>query len=221
MTRKTRTRPYHHGDLKRALLEASIELIREEGVDALTVAEVGRRVGVSSAAPYKHFADRQALLRALAVEGNRRLGEALVAAAGGSTESREAFRLSGVAYIRWAAENPALHRIATDPAYIDYAAPPPDVHAPEALEGSMETFWTELAALVRSGAALPASHPLMEQLRGRALALGVASLFVSGAFASLGITTADAERIARAVTGEDVPATSRRSKVRAQHSLRR
>ncbi|WP_375769586.1 TetR/AcrR family transcriptional regulator [Archangium gephyra] len=212
MTAKTRARPYHHGNLKQALLEASIELIQEEGVDALTVAEVGRRVGVSSAAPYKHFADRQALLCALATEGNRRLGEAIVAAAGAITDPREAFRLSGVAYIRWAAENPALYRIATDPAYIDYASTAPDVHSPKALEGSMDTFWPELAALVRSGAALPASHPLIEQLRGRALAQGVASLFVNGVFASLGITTADAERIARAVTREDVPATSPRAK---------
>ncbi|WNG18324.1 TetR/AcrR family transcriptional regulator [Cystobacter fuscus] len=211
MTRKTPTRPYHHGDLKRALLEASLELIREEGVDALTVAEVGRRVGVSSAAPYKHFADRQALLRALAEEGNRRLGEAMVAATQGSTDPGEAFRLSGVAYIRWAAENPALYRIATDPAHVDYTATSHEVDAPEALKGSMETFWPELAALVRSGAALPASHALVRQLQGRALAQGVASLFVSGVFASLGITTADAERIARAVTGEDVPATPRRS----------
>lgn len=212
MTRKTQTRPYHHGDLKRALVEASIELIQEEGVDALTVAEVGRRVGVSSAAPYKHFADRQALLRAIAEEGNRRLAEALVAEAGESSDPREAFRRSGVAYIRWAAENPALYRIAMDPAHIDYTSTTSDAEAPEALKGSMETFWPELAALVRSGAALPASHPLMEQLRGRALAQGVASLFVSGVFASLGITTADAERVARAVTGEDVPATTRRSK---------
>lgn len=212
MTKKTRTRPYHHGDLKRALLEASIALIQEEGVDALTVAEVGRRVGVSSAAPYKHFADRQALLRALAEEGNRRLNDALVAETAGITDPREAFRLSGVAYIRWAAENPALHRIATDPAYIDYASTPSDVQPPEALQGTMEKFWPELATLVRSGAALPASHPLMEQLRGRALAQGVASLFVSGAFASLGIATADAERIARAVMGEDVPALPRRSR---------
>jgi AcrR family transcriptional regulator len=211
MTRKTPTRPYHHGDLKRALLEASLELIREEGVEALTVAEVGRRVGVSSAAPYKHFADRQALLRALAEEGNRRLGEAIVAATQGSTDPRETFRLSGVAYIRWAAENPALYRIATDPAHIDYTSTAHEVGAPEALKGSMETFWPELAALVRSGAALPASHALVRQLQGRALAQGVASLFVSGVFASLGITTADAERIARAVTGEDVPATPRRS----------
>ncbi|WNG27847.1 TetR/AcrR family transcriptional regulator [Cystobacter fuscus] len=211
MTRKTPTRPYHHGDLKRALLEASLELIREEGVDALTVAEVGRRVGVSSAAPYKHFADRQALLRSLAEEGNRRLGEAMVAATQGSTDAHEAFRLSGVAYIRWAAENPALYRIATDPSHVDYTSTSHDVDAPEALKGSMETFWPELAALVRSGAALPASHALVRQLQGRALAQGMASLFVSGVFASLGITTADAERLARAVTGEDVPTTPRRS----------
>lgn len=210
MSRKTPPRPYHHGNLKQALLEASIGLIREEGVDALTVAEVGRRVGVSSAAPYKHFADRQALLRALAEEGNRRLGEAIIEATRGSTEPGEAFRLSGVAYIRWAAENPALYRITTDPSYIDYASAPPETSAPEALKRAMETFWPDLAALVRSGAAVPATHPLMQQLRGRALAHGVASLFVSGAFASLGITTADAERIARAVTGEDVPARSRR-----------
>ena len=215
MPHSHRTRPYHHGDLKNALLEASIELIREEGVEALTVAEVGRRLGVSSAAPYKHFADRPALLRAIAEEGNRRLGEALVAAAGGCTDPVEAFRLSGVAYICWAAENPALFRIATDPAHIDYASHPEDTRAPEALRETMETFWTELAALVRSGAALPASHPLVVQLRGRATALGVASLFVSGVFGALGITSADAERIARAVTGEDVPASSRRSRSRA------
>ncbi|MGA9524967.1 MAG: TetR/AcrR family transcriptional regulator [Myxococcaceae bacterium] len=205
----TRTRPYHHGDLKHALLEASITLLREEGVEALTVAEVGRRVGVSSAAPYKHFADRQALLRAIAAEGNRQLGEILVAAAGKCADPVEAFRLTGVAYIRWAAENPALYRIATDPALIDFNSRPPDVQPPEALEGSLETFWPELAALVRSGAALPSTHPLMEQLRGRALAHGMANLFVSGTFAALGIATAEAERLARAVTGEDVPAVSR------------
>ncbi len=211
MTRKTPARPYHHGNLKQALLEASIELIREEGVDALTVAEVGRRVGVSSAAPYKHFADRQALLRALAEEGYRLLVVALVEATRGSTDPRETFRLTGVAYIRWAAENPALYRVATDPAHIDYTSTSHEVDAPEALQGTMETFWPELGALVRSGAALPASHPLVQQLRGRALAQGMANLFVSGVFASLGITTADAERMARAVTGEDVPATPRRS----------
>lgn len=213
MTRKTSPRPYHHGDLKRALVEASIELIREQGVEALTVAEVGRRVGVSSAAPYKHFPDRRALLQAVAAEGNRRLAAALIEAVGDCKDPVEAFRLSGVAFICWGAENPALHRLASDPQLIDFSSRPedlPDVQAPEALEGTMDTFWPELAALVRSGGALPATHPLMEQLRGRALAQGIVSFFASGVFGALGINIGDAERIARAVTGEDVPAVRRK-----------
>ncbi|AKU91802.1 TetR/AcrR family transcriptional regulator [Vulgatibacter incomptus] len=207
MAKQDRTRPYHHGDLKRALVEASLELLREQGLDTLTVAEVGRRVGVSSAAPYKHFADRHALLRAVAAEGNRLLNAAILETVGSAADPVEAFRLSGVAYIRWAAQNPALYRLATDPALLDYGgAPPPDAKAPEALQGSLDTFWSQLAELVRSGRAIPAGHPLIEQLRGRALAHGVASLFVSGVFDSIGIPMDEAERIARAVTGEFVPA---------------
>lgn len=65
----------------------------------------------------------------------------------------------------------------------------------------METFWTDLSGLIRSGGTIPAGHPLVEQLRGRALAHGVANFFVSGIFESLGITAEDAERVARAVIG--------------------
>ena len=115
-----------------------------------------------------------------------------------------------MAFICWAAENPELHRLASEPQLLDFGSKPEGVHPPQALEGTMDTFWPELAALVRSGEALPATHPLMEQLAGRALAQGIASYFVSGIFGSLGISIGDAERIARAVTGEDVPAVRRR-----------
>lgn len=205
-TERSRKRSYHHGDLKRALLEASIELLREQGVEALTVAEVGRRVGVSSAAPYKHFKDRQVLLRAVAMEGNYRLNEAMAEALEGIQDPWEAFRQSGVVYIRFAAENPNLYRLMTDPSLLDYANPPEDAKAPGALEGMTETFWRDVGALLVSGEALSANHPLIEQLRGRALAHGVAGFFVSGIFGALGISTADAERVARLVLGEDVPA---------------
>lgn len=208
MARKKPVRPYHHGDLKRALVETSIELLAAEGVEALTVAAVGRRIGVSSAAPYKHFEDRPALLRAVAAEGNRRLNEAIGVAAQGCTEAQEAFRRAGVAYVCWAAENPSLHRLTTDPSLVDYVSTTSEGSVPEALEGSIDVFWPELSALVRSGEALSATHPLVEQLRGRALAQGLATFFVSGVFPSLGITSEHAERIARAVTGEDVPAAS-------------
>lgn len=209
MASKSGKRAYHHGDLKRALLDASLAVLEERGVEALTVAEVGRRVGVSSAAPYKHFADRQALLRAVAAEGNRRLEVAIHEAVGVVSDATEAFRLSGVTYICWAARNPALFQLMCDPALLDYTAPPEDASAPGPLEGTMETFWTDLSKLIRSREAIPAGHPLVEQLRGRALAHGVAHFFVSGVFGSLGVSAQDVERVARAVTGEAVPASGR------------
>lgn len=209
MPRQARERGYHHGDLKNALIDQSIALLEAEGPEALTVAEVGRRVGVSSGAPYKHFPDRQALLRAVAWEANRRLNEAVVAEVGPTADPTEAFRLACVAYVRWAAEHPALHRLVTDPALMDYTSRPTEVPTPEAIGESLETFWPELAALARSGGALAAAHPLIVQLRGRALAQGLASFYVSGIFEALEIGAAEAERLARAVTGEDVPARGR------------
>lgn len=76
MTQKT---PYHHGDLYSTLLSAATELISEGGVDALSMRKLADRVGVSRTAPYHHFADKHALLSALAEAGFRRYEEALQA----------------------------------------------------------------------------------------------------------------------------------------------
>lgn len=198
---KTPSPSYHHGDLKRALIETSIELLAEGGLAALSVAEAGRRIGVSSAAPYKHFRDHKDLLRAVAAEGNRRMNEYLLAKASGETDPARAFALSGVGYVEWAAQNPALYLIILDPSNTDFdATEPGDLDIPEALD-SMPTFWTDLAKRVRSGRALNLEDPLIQELAGRALAHGLASLFVSGTFASLGIHDREAGRLMRAVTG--------------------
>lgn len=74
------TRPYHHGNLRAALLARAVEVVDERGAADLSLRELARDVGVSHAAPRRHFADRQALLDALAVEGFDRLGEDLRAA---------------------------------------------------------------------------------------------------------------------------------------------
>lgn len=206
MARSPRKGSYHHGDLKRALVDASLTLLREDGEEALTVAEIGRRVGVSSAAPYKHFSDRQALLRALAEEGNHLLAQAIAEQVGATRDPVESFRLSGVAYVRWAAENPALFRLMNDPTLLDYTQPPQGVEAPAPLRGTLDTFWADLASLVRSGQALSTQHPVIAQIRGRAVAHGLASYFVSGVFGAMGISTDEAERLFRAVTGEEVSA---------------
>jgi AcrR family transcriptional regulator len=71
---------YHHGDLRTALILAGVETIAEKGFSGLSVAEAARRAGVSSAAPYRHFANRDAFLIAIATEAGRVMGDQLEAA---------------------------------------------------------------------------------------------------------------------------------------------
>lgn len=102
-------RSYHHGDLRRALLDEALAIIAAHGVEGLTLREIGARLGVSRTALYRHFADKNALLTAVATEGFRRLGEALAKAwrEGGPAGSRG----MGAAYIRFAVENPSHYRV--------------------------------------------------------------------------------------------------------------
>ena len=102
-------RPYHHGDLRRTLLEHAERTLRERGVDALSLRELARQAGVSHSAPRRHFADRQALLDALAHDGFVRLGEELARAAAGAGEDFQArLRATAAAYVRFATRDPAL-----------------------------------------------------------------------------------------------------------------
>jgi AcrR family transcriptional regulator len=71
---------YHHGDLKNALIQAGIEILASEGVGGLSLRSVARQAGVSHAAPYAHFADKQALIAAIATAGYRRVAERIQAA---------------------------------------------------------------------------------------------------------------------------------------------
>ena len=77
---RKRRRPYHHGNLRRALLDEALATIRTEGVEGVTLREIGARVGVSRTALYRHFADKRALLTAVATEGFRTLRQELSAA---------------------------------------------------------------------------------------------------------------------------------------------
>lgn len=116
MARSTRTpikpiRPYHHGNLRRALLDEALATIRAEGVDGLTLRQIGSRVGVSRTALYRHFADKRALLTAVASEGFHTLREHLVTAWEEGGRGGAAFQGMGVAYIRFAVANPSHYRV--------------------------------------------------------------------------------------------------------------
>ena len=104
--------PYHHGNLRRSMLEAALRLITEQGVAALTLREVARRVGVSHAAPYRHFRDREALVAAVAEEGFRGMLAALQAALAKASRSRaDPLGALGVAYVEYALAHPAELRV--------------------------------------------------------------------------------------------------------------
>lgn len=102
------TRPFHHGNLRAVLLEQAEVMLRDGGVDGLSLRELARQAGVSHGAPRSHFIDRQALLDALAELGFHRLTERVGSALRGPGEVRERIRLVGQAYVDFAVENAAL-----------------------------------------------------------------------------------------------------------------
>lgn len=104
-------RPYHHGDLRRALVNAGLELLETRDADDLSLREVARAVGVSPTAVYRHFPDKDALLDALAAEGLGRLAVAQHEAADAAGGGKAGFVATGVAYVRFALDNPALFRL--------------------------------------------------------------------------------------------------------------
>jgi AcrR family transcriptional regulator len=101
---------YHHGDLRAACVRAAVELLEEGGESALSLRAVARRAGVSPAAPYRHYRDREALVSAVAAVGYRELAERL-AAAHPSPSTPEQLTSVAIAYVRFALDRPALFRI--------------------------------------------------------------------------------------------------------------
>ena len=141
-------RPYHHGNLRRALLDEALSTIRAEGVDGLTLREIGARVGVSRTALYRHFADKRALLAAVATEGFRTLRQQLVASWEAGGRGRAAFESMGVVYVRFAAANPSHYRVMFG-GFVDPNACDPELAAEAA--GAFQALVDALAALQGDG----------------------------------------------------------------------
>jgi AcrR family transcriptional regulator len=109
--RKKPTKPYHHGDLRRALLDEALRTIQTHGVEHLTLRTVGERLGVSRSALYRHFADKQSLLATVGKEGFRALRQALADAWEGHGRGRIGFEAMGRAYVQFAVAHPSHYRV--------------------------------------------------------------------------------------------------------------
>lgn len=113
--RPARTDAYHHGDLKAALVAAGRSLLEREGMAGLSLRAAARAAGVSQAAPYHHFADKDALLAAIAMEGFRDLSAEMAAAAKGAATPGDHMEGLGAGYVLFAFRNPELFRLMQGP----------------------------------------------------------------------------------------------------------
>jgi AcrR family transcriptional regulator len=168
-------RPYHHGHLRDTLLAEAERTLREQGVEQLSLRDLARQAGVSHAAPRRHFADRQALLDALAGAGFARLADEVAAAiAAAGPDFRARLRATGAAYVRFATTDPALTELM-------FAAKGAG-SAGEMAEGAGRLF-TIVGELIREGqrsAQLPAGDPERLRLLIMATTRGIVGMTAPG-----------------------------------------
>ena len=170
-------RGYHHGNLREALIRAALKLIAEKGPGGLTFADAARAAGVSSAAPYRHFRDRDALLADVARRGFELLEASLARAwAEGTPDPRTAFYRVGRAYLAFARAEPAYYAAMFE-AGVPLDADPALRQAADRAFGMLRTACEAVCALLPKERRPPA---LMMALHVWALSHGVAALFARG-----------------------------------------
>ena len=187
---------YHHGNLRRALLDAGLGLIERSGPDALTLREVARRAGVSQTAPYRHFEHKEALVAAVAEEGLRDLTEWLRLAAAKAPDPVRAFADMGVAYVRFANAHPAHFRVMFGPGAPDRARHPSLRAADAAAHAQLVTV---IEAGQRSGD-IVATDARELALGAWSLVHGLASLLAGGQLAGRNAPARTPARLAKIVT---------------------
>ena len=184
---------YHHGDLRAALLAEAASMIAEGGAASVTMRAIGRRLGVSRAAAYRHFADRTALLIAVAAAGFDRLKSRLQTIDAGTPRSSvEQFRRLGEEYVRFAMENPAHYRLM----YGKEALTREDVpELQQAAIGLFEQLVSVIQAQQRSGG-IKRQDPRAQAYVAWSAVHGLASLWIEGQI----LATDDIEGLIRQTT---------------------
>ncbi|MEU6346046.1 TetR/AcrR family transcriptional regulator [Streptomyces sp. NPDC046977] len=203
MTVNRRPSGTHHGDLRNALEEAALALVAERGPHGFTLAEACRRAGVSVSAPYKHFADRDALLASLALKGYQEQQRRYRAALASGTDPAEQLAAFAAAYVRFAAEERALFDI-TFLAGLDKTRHPELAQAGSALHDDLMPVTSRIAGdpeeafglLVRISAA------------AHGLALFLQQDMLPGTWNTLAAVEAQAARTARALIDQLARPTS-------------
>ena len=174
---KSPPRGYHHGNLREAMIQAALDMIAASGPNGFTLAEVARAVGVSGAAPYRHFRDRNALVAEIAKQGFEKFAEELYAAwSDGRPTPVAAIEACARAYLGFARREPAFYAAMFEPGF-------PLDDDPALLTASERAFGVlRLAADAATSGMKQQGRPpaLMVALHVWSLCHGVASLFIEG-----------------------------------------
>jgi AcrR family transcriptional regulator len=177
ITMKKMLPPYHHGNLKQVLLDASVDLIGTVGLAGFTLREVARRAGVSHNAPYRHFRDKDDVLNAVAAEGFNRLTESMTKAAESGSNAMERLRLSGRGYVDFALRFPQ-HFV------VMFESPQPIKTNPESREAGERAFGslTRYIGECQKEGSLPEGDSTRLALLAWSLVHGIAKLACNGRF---------------------------------------
>ncbi|MDB5634509.1 MAG: transcriptional regulator [Tardiphaga sp.] len=195
----SRPKAYHHGDLRRVLIDAALELAEEGGSEAVSVREAARRAGVSPGAPFRHFPSRTALLMAVAGEAQRRFRAEIEAAIATTSAADPLVRLRafGGAYLRWAMRNPAHFEVISSGKYFNHDQSGQLAEDNDEIIGMTEGLLAE--AFARGQLRTPDLRAA--KIAGRALVYGFARMKIDGHFPRWRIADDEAERMADAIVG--------------------
>ena len=208
--RRKRAGQYHHGDLRQSLIEAALRTIDAAGAEGLTLRGVGAALGVSRTALYRHFADKEALLAAVAREGFRLLRETLLVAWAQDGRWTAGFEAMGSAYLRFAIEHPSHYRVMFG-RFVESGERDPGLEA-EA-EGAFGALLDALTELQRDGLAR-ADDPLLQARFVWSVTHGIAMLVIDGQLRcsdedAAALNRYAAERLRQALSAEAAPGASR------------
>ncbi|WP_420237479.1 TetR/AcrR family transcriptional regulator [Telmatobacter bradus] len=171
----TGKKPYHHENLRASLLEAAVALVGERGPRGFTLREVARRAGVSHNAPYRHFASRDELLKAVAEEGFERLREDMILAQKRGQTALDRLRLSGCGYVEFALRWPNHFTV-----LFDLPRQLPEESAKEPAEKGAFSVLLQAIRETQAEGVLPPGDALPLALTAWSLVHGIARLAVSG-----------------------------------------
>lgn len=176
--KKKKPQNYHHGNLRAALIEATLRLVEEGGPEAVTVREAARRAGVSSGAPFRHFPNRTVLMTAVAEEATHRLRTAIFDAVEKAARDvpLDRLRAMGRAYLLWASTNPTHFAVVSNRSLIDYDGSPSLKRENEEIQDLMGRLIDE--ALPKGE--VVAVDQTTVKLASRALVYGLARMRVDG-----------------------------------------